>query len=332
MDDLVVDGELTALIADDKHADTATAVVERVLKAVEQVALVKDRKALLDITSLGHGDNAAVITDVENAVLLEDRTDHVLDNHGWAWVADERALLVQLLGEQVNTEIAVLASLCRGGDADDLAWAALEDEQVTDADVVAWDGDGVWSPSVARGAVGTSAWCTHGDLAVLDNDVFFDTLSAARVVVRVVVVVALEWVQDLVSGAANSVAEGVVVSVFVVISHVPLVFTLGVTVNGALLDLHLLVELNWVTLGVTLGWVLTWVGRLVLPHARSFVLLGEWGGAVAVLTLVDVDARVEVDLSGWSVTGWVLAVVDAVLNVDLSVGVPLVWLSVADAG
>lgn len=89
MDNLVVNSKLTALIADDKNANAATAVVERVNEAVEQAALVKDRKTLLDITSLGHGNNAAVVTDVEHAVLLEDRADHVLDNDGWAWVADE---------------------------------------------------------------------------------------------------------------------------------------------------------------------------------------------------------------------------------------------------
>lgn len=155
MDDLVVDGELTTLITDDKYTNAAAAVVEGVCQAVEEAALVKNRKTLLDITSLGHGDDTAVITDVENAVLLEDWADHVLDNNGWAWVAHKGALLMQLLGEEVDTEVAVLASLCRGGDADDLARTSLEDEEVTNADVMAWDGDGVWRSGIAAAGVAT---------------------------------------------------------------------------------------------------------------------------------------------------------------------------------
>jgi len=49
---------------------------------------------------------------------------------------------MELLGEQVNTEVAVLAGGGRGRDADDLARAVLEDEEVTKANVVARDGDG----------------------------------------------------------------------------------------------------------------------------------------------------------------------------------------------
>lgn len=143
MDYLVVDSKLTALIVDDKHADTATAVLEGVGQSPEEVALIKDRQALLDITSLSDGNHTAVVADVKHAVLLEDRTDHVLDNDGRAWVGDEGGLLMQLLGEEINTQVAVLASGGRGGDADDLAWATLQDEKVANADVVAGNGDGV---------------------------------------------------------------------------------------------------------------------------------------------------------------------------------------------
>jgi hypothetical protein len=44
----------------------------------------------------------------------------VQDNR-WRWMRDDARLLTQLLGEQVNTEITMLASLGGGGDADDLA-------------------------------------------------------------------------------------------------------------------------------------------------------------------------------------------------------------------
>lgn len=51
---------------------------------------------------------------------------------------------MQLLGEQINTEEAVLTSGIGSADLDDLAWAALEDHNVANADVVGWDRDGVW--------------------------------------------------------------------------------------------------------------------------------------------------------------------------------------------
>ena len=142
VDNLVVDSHLHTIVIDDEDADAATAVVERLCQAGDETALVKDGKALLDITRLGHGDNATVLTDVENTVLLEDRTKHVLDNDGRSRVGDERGLLMELLGEQVNTEVTVLASLGGGGDTDDLARAALKDQEIANADVVAGDGDG----------------------------------------------------------------------------------------------------------------------------------------------------------------------------------------------
>jgi hypothetical protein len=137
MDDLVVDSHLEALVVDDKDADAATAIVKGLRQALEEVALVEDREALLDIAGLGHGNNTAILADVENTVLLEDRTKHVLDDHGRRRVGDEARLLMKLLGEQVNTKVAVLASLGGGGDADDLARTTLEDQEITNADVVA---------------------------------------------------------------------------------------------------------------------------------------------------------------------------------------------------
>ena len=151
MDDLVVDGHLQTIVVDDEDADGAAAVVEGLGKARGETALVEDGETLLDIARLGHGNDAAVFTDVEDTVLLEDRAEHVLDNDRGSGVGDEAGLLVQLLGEEVNTEVAVLASLRGGGDADDLARAALEDQEIADADVVAGDGDGVGGSHLACG-------------------------------------------------------------------------------------------------------------------------------------------------------------------------------------
>ena len=151
MDDLVVDSHLETIVVDDEDTDGAAAVVEGLGKARGEAALVKDGKTLLDVAGLGHGNNATVFTDVENAVLLEDRAEHVLDNDRGSGVGDEAGLLVELLGEEVNTEVTVLASLRGGGDADDLARAALEDQEIADADVVAGDGDGVGGSHLACG-------------------------------------------------------------------------------------------------------------------------------------------------------------------------------------
>jgi len=50
---------------------------------------------------------------------------------------------VQLLAEEVDTQVAVLSSGGGGGDADDLARTTLKDQEITKADVVARNGDSV---------------------------------------------------------------------------------------------------------------------------------------------------------------------------------------------
>lgn len=227
----------------------------------------------------------------------------------------------------------MLAGLCRGGDADDLARTALEDQEVTNADVVAWDSDGVGGTSIAGWAVWAlvRSWGRHGDFAVLDNNVFLTLNYFVLVgVVAVVVAVAFEWVKNAVGSAVETVTERVVLALFVVISHVKAVATsFARAVEDTFLDLDLFVEANRLTLAVSFTCYVSRVGALLLPTTRSSVLLGEWGGAVTKVPLGKIDWVVVVDLCTWSVTGWVLAVVDAVLNFDLSVGVTLVWLVVA---
>lgn len=82
MDDLVVNDELTATIIDDESTDATTSISESSTDPPEQVALGDDRKALLDITGLGHGNELSVIAEVKDAVGLVDRTQHGLDNNG----------------------------------------------------------------------------------------------------------------------------------------------------------------------------------------------------------------------------------------------------------
>jgi len=48
---------------------------------------------------------------------------------------------VQLSGEEINTQVTVLSSGSRGGDADDLARTSLKDQEIAHTDVVAGNGD-----------------------------------------------------------------------------------------------------------------------------------------------------------------------------------------------
>lgn len=216
VNDLEVNSHLTAIIVDDEDADAATAVVEALGEAVKEAGLIEDRETLLDIASLGHSDNLTILTDVEDAVLLEDWAEHVLYNDRRAGVADKGRLLVQLLGEEVDTEVAVLASLSRGGDADDLARTALQDQQVADPDVVAGDGDGVGnhlggSGAARSGVLGLLTGCRGGYFAVTNNDVFFDAFDTVCLlvvlVVLVVVVGAVDGVKNFVRCAVKTVTE-----------------------------------------------------------------------------------------------------------------------------
>lgn len=142
VDDLHLNSELTAAIVENEDTDAAAARLESLLETRPQVGLVNDAQALLDITGLGHGSDVAV-SHVEDTVLLEDGAEHGLDNNAGGGVGNEGRLLVQLLGEEVNTEVAVLAGGRRGRDADDLARSALEHQEVTQTDVVAGDRDSV---------------------------------------------------------------------------------------------------------------------------------------------------------------------------------------------
>jgi hypothetical protein len=334
VNNLIVNSKLAPIIIDDKNTNTTAPIIEALSKTSQQLALIKHRKTLLDIASLSHSHNTAIIADVQDTVLLEDRAKHVLDNDGRARVADEAGLLVQLLGEQVDTEVAVLACLGGGGDADDLAGTALQDKQVADPDVVAGDGDGVGN-HFAVGSVAGSATLFGfvraervTGLSLADGDVFLELLDAfvgvgVLVVGRVVVVAAVNGVQDLVGSAVETVTEAVVLAVFVVISHVPLGLAVGV--GGGLAYTDLFVELDGFTLWVALGWVVAWLGAFLLPLAGlSVILLGERSCAGTEVSLVDVKAGVVVNLGSWGVTGVVLAVLD----VELGFGVALVRLAV----
>jgi hypothetical protein len=194
VDDAHVNSHLPVVVGDDENTDAAAARLEGLLEAAPEAALVNDGQVLLDIASLGHGNDGAVMH-VEDTVLLEDGANHGLNHDAGGRVGDERRLLMELLGEEVDTKVAVLASSSRGRDADDLARAALEDEDVAETDMVARDGHGVGALGGLRAALDVAAFSslnavvavlvkvTHLGLSVVTRSVYglFDDVDLALV-------------------------------------------------------------------------------------------------------------------------------------------------------
>jgi hypothetical protein len=305
VDDLHVNGELTAAVVEDQDTDTAAARLKGVGQARVEVGLVNDGQVGLDVTGLSHGDDVAVLH-VKNAVLLEDGAKHSLHNHAGGGVGDERGLLVQLLGEEVDTKVAVLAGGARGGDADDLARAALEHQEVSHADVVARNGHRVGDVARATTARGAGR---GGARARLTVDVNVDvSLMAAGV-------------GDPVSELVDSLTEGVVVAVLVVVTHLGLLVGAGVAggLNGFLREANFAVgrgardgSVNGELVGVgVLGLVLRLRGAVygsVVRRAEtlSVFTLSDVNGAGEGLDGVGVDVNVNVSvvvLSGRSRSG-----------------------------
>lgn len=102
MDDLHVDSKFLSVVVEDKDTNAATARLESTGEATDEVGLVNDREALLDVAGLGHGRHVP-ISEVENAVLLEDGAEHGLNDDAGGRIGDERGLLMQLLAEEIDT-------------------------------------------------------------------------------------------------------------------------------------------------------------------------------------------------------------------------------------
>jgi len=153
MDDLVVNSQLLSVVRNNQDPNGTGALSESLAQLIPEIALVNNLQSLLDLTRLGHGNKLSVITNVNEPVLLEDWAQEGVENNGWRWVRDNTWLFVELLGEEVNTEVSVLAGLSGSGDTDNLAWTVLENNQVTNADVVARDGEGRSLRSVNGGDV-----------------------------------------------------------------------------------------------------------------------------------------------------------------------------------
>lgn len=203
MGSLEVNDELVAsTIVDDEDTDGTRRFTEGIVDLLGKTALGDDLDSALDLTTVGDGDEGVALTGADDPVLLEGWGNHAVENDRWGWVGDNARLLNQGMSEEVNTEVSVLASLGRGGDADDLGWTLLEDDQVTNTDVVAWDGE--------VGAGGDSWWgwlWLGGNDLLLDGDVNVREgvgLLGLRVVgLRDVGLGGLNWVEELIDLAAE---------------------------------------------------------------------------------------------------------------------------------
>jgi len=103
VDHLVIDHQLSSTIIDDQCSNGSSTIGKRTLDLVEQTTLVDDLQALLHITTLGHADKLAIISNVQDAILLVDRAEHALDNNRFLRIRDEATLFLKLTSEEVDT-------------------------------------------------------------------------------------------------------------------------------------------------------------------------------------------------------------------------------------
>ena len=119
---------------------------------------------------------------------------------------------MELLREEVHAEIAVLASLSRCSDTNDLAGTALKHQEVTNANVMARDGDSLRSASTSLDITNIlrhSFTVAGGTTLAL---LFLNDYLLALVLRR-------ERVENAVSCSLKAVAERVIVALVVVVSH-----------------------------------------------------------------------------------------------------------------
>lgn len=81
VNNLVINSQFLSMVRDDQDANRSGTVTESLLQLAPEMALVDNLETLLDLTGLGHGDELAIVTDVDEAVLLEDGTQQGVENH-----------------------------------------------------------------------------------------------------------------------------------------------------------------------------------------------------------------------------------------------------------
>lgn len=210
MDDLVINCQFASSIIDDQNPNTASTIGKSIVEPGPQPALINNWETLLDITSFGHGHDTSIITDVKNTVLLEDRTEHTLNDDRGRWVGYEAGFFMKLLGEEIDSEVAMLSSLSGRGDPNHLAWSTLNDQQIANPDMMAGNGDGVW-PSTTLDETNTlTHTITHTSRAAVfsvDDNLF------------TIVTMMMKGVKDTIGGSLDSVTDGVVMTFVVVVAH-----------------------------------------------------------------------------------------------------------------
>lgn len=144
MDDLHVNYQLATLVVDDQGTKGSATIGKGVREALPEVGLVDHGDVLLDIAALSHSNDRAILN-IKNSVLSEDWAKHGLQHDTGARIGDDSRLLPQLLGEQIDTQVAVLTSGRGGGDLDQLTRTTLKDKDVAEADEVGGNGDGIGS-------------------------------------------------------------------------------------------------------------------------------------------------------------------------------------------
>ena len=77
---LVIDSQLLAVILDDENPNGARSTAEGLLDAVVQAALIDHLETLLDLAGFGHGHQPSIVTDVDEAVLLEDGAEERVEH------------------------------------------------------------------------------------------------------------------------------------------------------------------------------------------------------------------------------------------------------------
>jgi len=96
---LKVDSQFIRTITKDQDANTSTTISKGVIQSSPQASLVSNAKGLLNITILSHGDDATILADVKETILLEYWTLHRLQQDRRGRVRDYAGILMKLLGE-----------------------------------------------------------------------------------------------------------------------------------------------------------------------------------------------------------------------------------------
>jgi len=119
---------------------------------------------------------------------------------------------MELLSEEINAEVAMLAGLSRRRDSNDLTGTALEDQEVTNADMVARDRDGFGGSATALNVADrlmvtlTDAMRATLTILLLDNHLLSLMFRG-------------EGVEHAVSGFLKAMTERVVMTFVVVVTH-----------------------------------------------------------------------------------------------------------------